>query len=155
MSFLLMLNTTSRLLASWLRRDSFALKWPRPVARALIFPFLETFSLFVNDLFVFVLMMLVRFLYNDAEAFRRLLCFVCYLVWLCNEVQDSIHSLLEKLQIHILCSSREEQVYLYPISFSEPFGSFFCFEFKIVLSRTHFHLNILNFNGVSLGFSHF
>ena len=41
--------------ASWLVRDCFALKWLNPGVREITFPFLVTFNLFENDLFVFIL----------------------------------------------------------------------------------------------------
>ncbi len=38
------------------------------------------------------------------------------------------------------------------MAFSEPFRGFLGFELEIVVSSTYFHLNILDFGGMGLGF---
>ena len=54
LDFLSIVNSDPLRAFNCLVRDCFALKWFRPDLRAITFPFFVTFSLFVNDLFVFI-----------------------------------------------------------------------------------------------------
>lgn len=91
------------------------------------------------------------FLFDDGrDALGSLEGSARYLVFDGDELENSIETLFEEVEVHILRAADEEEINLHPMAFLEPFRGFFRFELEVVIAGAYFDLNILQIRGLGL-----
>src|SRR3989338_788305 len=106
---------------SCLVRLCFALKWLKPGLRVKSLPEGLTRILLLNDLFVFIYYLLLFLLSvsfeSDNNAFWTSFRRFGDLVRFGDQFEYAIESFVEKLLVHILCSSRQKQLSFDAVTF--------------------------------------
>src|SRR3990167_1627666 len=98
----------------------FALKWFWPIFLVTNLPFLVTLMRFKYDLFVFILFvsfvpisvlaLLFCTFYQSCQALGASLRFLGYFETFRNKLENSFHSFLQELFVHVFGPPRQEQV---------------------------------------------
>ena len=88
---------------------------------------------------------------NGRKSFRALSYWVRQFELSRYHLEESLEALLQERKLHILVSSPQKQVYLYPVALKQPLGCSFCLEVHVVFAGAYLDLDAFRLRSVGFG----